>query len=169
MLQGTTEGIGFVLGGTPEFLLDTRRGLYSYEALQSRLAENSFAGKGLTDYSGPVINLPNLTPEELYHLLERLRDVFASGNPENWLVPDDALAAFMDHCANRVGEAYFRTPRNTVKAFVDLLAIVEQNPEVRWHDLLNQVDVNEDHDGSADHDIAGDGEGMDDELATLRL
>ncbi|MCY1495028.1 hypothetical protein D9M68_289200 [compost metagenome] len=169
VLQGTTEGIGFVLGGTPEFLLDTRRGLYSYEALQSRLAENSFAGKGLTDYSGPVINLPNLTPEELYHLLERLRDVFASGNPENWLVPDDALAAFMDHCANRVGEAYFRTPRNTVKAFVDLLAIVEQNPEVRWHDLLNQVDVNEDHDGSADHDIAGDGEGMDDELATLRL
>ncbi len=62
VLQGTTEGIGFILGGTPEFLLDTRRGLYSYEALQSRLAENSFAVNGLADYSGPVINLPSLTP-----------------------------------------------------------------------------------------------------------
>ncbi|KQW72362.1 ATP-binding protein [Ensifer sp. Root127] len=169
VLQGTTEGIGFILGGTPEFLLDTRRGLYSYEALQSRLAENSFAGRGLADYSGPVINLPNLTPEELYHLLERLRDVFASGNPDRWLVPDEALAAFMAHCANRVGEAYFRTPRNTVKAFVDLMAIMEQNPDARWQDLLDQVDVNEDRDGSADHEVAGDGEDPDDELATLRL
>ncbi|TIV89169.1 MAG: ATP-binding protein, partial [Mesorhizobium sp.] len=117
VLQGTTQGIGFILGGTPEFLLDTRRGLYSYEALQSRLAGNSFAGNGLADYSGPVVNLPNLTPEELYHLLERLRDVFAAGGQEKWLVPDEALHAFMDHCANRIGEAYFRTPRNTVKAF----------------------------------------------------
>lgn len=169
VLQGTTEGIGFILGGTPEFLLDTRRGLYSYEALQSRLAENSFAGKGLTDYSGPVVNLPSLTPEELYHLLERLRDVFAGGVQEKWLVPDDALTAFMDHCSNKIGDAYFRTPRNTVKAFVDLLAILDQNPGTRWQELLGEVDISEDRQGSADLDIAPDGEEPDDELATLSL
>ena len=169
VLQGTTEGIGFILGGTPDTLLDTRRGLYSYEALQSRLAANSFAVNGLADYSGPVVNLPNLTPEELYHLLERLRDVFAAGDPERWLLPDEALHAFMDHCASRIGEAYFRTPRNTVKAFVDLLAIIEQNPGADWRALLGAVDVAEDRGAVADHDIV-EGEGdPDDELATLRL
>lgn len=169
VLQGTTEGIGFILGGTPDTLLDTRRGLYSYEALQSRLAANSFAVNGLADYSGPVVNLPNLTPEELYHLLERLRDVFAAGDPERWLLPDEALHAFMDHCASRIGEAYFRTPRNTVKAFVDLLAIIEQNPGADWRALLGAVDVAEDRGAVADHDIVEDEGDPDDELATLRL
>ncbi|MVA58525.1 MULTISPECIES: ATP-binding protein [Rhizobium/Agrobacterium group] len=169
VLQGTTEGIGFVLGGTPEFLMDTRRGLFSYEALQTRLAENSFAINGLADYSGPVINLPSLTPEELYHLLERLRDVFAGGHPDKWLVPDAALTAFMDHCSNKIGDAYFRTPRNTVKAFVDLLSVLEQNPGTQWHDLIAQVDVREDRLGSQDLEIAADGEDPDDELATLSL
>jgi hypothetical protein len=169
VLQGTTEGIGFILGGTPEFLLDTRRGLYSYEALQSRLAENSFAGNGLADYSGPVLNLPSLTPEELYHLLERLRDVFAGGVQERWLVPDEALKAFMEHCANRIGEAYFRTPRNTIKTFVDLLAVLEQNPGTSWQELLGKVEVSEDRQGEVDHQISADGEESGDELATFSL
>lgn len=169
VLQGSTEGIGFVLGGTPDFLLDSRRGLYSYEALQSRLAENSFARNGLVDYSGPVINLANLTPEELYHLLERLRDVFALGDPRKWLVPDEALQAFMDHCANRIGEAYFRTPRNTVKAFVDLLAIIEQNPGTDWRELLGDVAIAEDRGDLDDHQVIDGGDDPDDELATFRL
>lgn len=169
VLQGTTEGLGFILGGTPEFLLDTRRGLYSYEALQSRLAENSFATNGLADYSGPVINLPNLTPEELFHLLERLRDVFAAGKAEDWLVPDEALHAFMDHCAGRIGEAYFRTPRNTIKAFVDLLAIIQQNPGADWRALLGAVDVAEDKGVGAEQDLIPIDDDPDDELATLRV
>lgn len=169
VLQGTTEGLGFILGGTPDFLLDTRRGLYSYEALQSRLAENSFATNGLADYTGPVINLPNLTPEELFHLLERLRDVFAAGKAEDWLVPDAALHAFMEHCASRIGEAYFRTPRNTVKAFVDLLAVLQQNPGADWRELLGTVDVAEDRGDLLDQEIIAVESDPDDELATLRL
>lgn len=169
VLQGTTEGIGFILGGTPEFLLDTRRGLYSYEALQTRLAANSFATNGLADFSGTVVNLPNLTPEELFHLLERLRDVFSSGDAEKWLVPDEGLHAFMDHCSGRVGEAYFRTPRNTVKAFVDLLAILEQNPDAQWQALLGAVEVVQDRGAAADLEIAEAGNDPDDELASLRI
>lgn len=169
VLQGTTEGIGFVMGGTPEFLLDTRRGLYSYQALQSRLAENTFAVNGVADYSGPVLNLPSLTPEELYHLLERLRDVFALGDAQKHLVPDDALAAFMDHCSNTIGDAYFRTPRNTVKAFVDLLAVLEQNPDRSWQDFLKQVSVVEDRQGALDDELISEIENPDDELATFRL
>jgi hypothetical protein len=166
VLQGTTEGIGFIMGGTPEFMLDSRRGLYSYEALQSRLAANVFAASGLVDYTGPVIKLPNLTPEELFHLLERLRDVFASGSQEKWLVPDEALHGFMDHCANNIGEAYFRTPRNSVKAFVDMLALLDQNPSTTWTDLINDVRIEADTGAVDDFANSDDGE---DELTTLRL
>ena len=66
VLQGSAAHLGFVLGGTPEFLMDTRRGLYSYEALQSRLAENTFARGCLVDLSGPVLRLSSLTPEDLF-------------------------------------------------------------------------------------------------------
>ena len=80
-LQGSAEGLGLLLGGTPEFLLDPRRGLYSYPALRSRLAENTFARDGLVDYTGPVLRLANLTPEDLYILLGKLRHVYAGGDP----------------------------------------------------------------------------------------
>jgi len=79
-LQSNTTGIGFVMCGTPEFLLDTRRGMYSYEALQSRLAENAFATGGLIDLSGPIVRLQNLSPEDLLVLLFNIRAVFAGGD-----------------------------------------------------------------------------------------
>ena len=129
VLQGNVGGIGFLFGGTPEFLMDPRRGLYSYEALQSRLSENTFAVDGLVDMTGPIMRLQSLTPEELYVLLQNLRHVYSGGNEEAYLVPDEALEAFMEHCSEHVGEAYFRTPRNTIKAFVHMLAVLEQNPQ----------------------------------------
>lgn len=140
-LQGSADGLGFVMGGTPDMLLDTRRGMYSYAALQSRLAENTFAAGGLVDFSGPVLRLANLSPEDMYVLLGKLRHVFAGGEQSRYLVPDDALEAFMNHCASRVGDAYFRTPRNTIKEFVNLLAVLEQNPDVEWSDLVKRVEV----------------------------
>lgn len=142
-LQGSASHIGFIMGGTPEFLMDTRRGLYSYEALHSRLAENQFAVDGLRDLGGPVIRLANLSPEELFVLLGKLRHVQALGDADRYLLPDEALTAFMQHCATRVGDAYFRTPRNTIKAFVQLLAVLEQNPDADWRALLGAVDVTE--------------------------
>ena len=145
-LQGTAEHMGFLLGGTPEFLLDTRRGLYSYEALQSRLAENSFAQRaGVIDYSSPTLHLANLTPEEVYVLLQNIRRVFASGDEEQYLVPDIALEAFLHHCSNTIGDAYFRTPRNTIKAFADMLSVLEQNQDLEWSDLIDSVAIPDDH------------------------
>ncbi len=141
-LQGSAQNIGFILGGTPEFLLDPRKGLYSYEALQSRLAENSFANQvGLIDYSATSLHLSNLAPEELYILLKNLRNVFASGDVSKYIVPDEALNAFLAHCSNQIGDSYFRTPRNTIKAFVDFLAILEQNPSLQWNELIKKVNI----------------------------
>ena len=164
MLQGNSEGLGFVFGGTPEFLMDSRRGLYSYEALQSRLAENQFAVPGLVDLSGPVVRLQNLSPEEFLILLGNIRTVFALGDAGRHLVPDDALDAFMAHCSQRIGEAYFRTPRNTIKAFVQFLAILEQNPALDWRELIGEVAL--DDDPSEGDPVASVD---DDELAAFQL
>ena len=140
-LQGNTSYLGFMFSGTSDFLLDTRRGLYSYAALQSRLAENTYATNGLVDYSGPVLRLANLAQEDFYLLLTRLRHVAAGGNPEAYLVPDQALTAFMAHCSSRIGDDYFRTPRTTIKEFVNLLAVLEQNPGTNWASLIGNVDI----------------------------
>lgn len=144
VLQGSTERIGFYFGGTPEFLLDSRRGLYSYEALRSRLAENAFARDGLVDLSGPVIRLQSLSPEELYVLLDKLRLLWAGGDTNALPVPDAALDAFLEHCSKKIGDAYFRTPRNTIRAFMDLLAVLEQNPGTDWGALLGRIEVGPD-------------------------
>lgn len=138
-LQGSGAGLGFLFGGTPEFLTDTRRGLFSYAALQSRLAENTFAKDGLVDMRGPVMRLASLLPEDLYVLLLNIRNVFAFGDPARFLVPDEAVRAFMQHCSERIGDAYFRTPRNSVKEFVHLLSVLEQNTNVAWPELLGKV------------------------------
>ncbi|MEA5112924.1 MAG: ATP-binding protein [Geobacteraceae bacterium] len=165
-LQGSAEHIGFLLGGTPDFLLDPRKGLYSYEALHSRLAENSFArSAGVIDYSSPTLHLANLAPEELLILLRNLRHVYASGDENKHLLPDEALTAFLAHCSNRIGDAYFRTPRNTIKAFVDLLAVLDQNADLRWNQLIEKVHLEEEH----NTDMPGIDLDSDDELATFQL
>lgn len=182
-LQGYAEGLGVCFAGTPEFVTDPRRGLYSYDALRTRLAENAFAVNGLVDYSSPVLRLSNLTQEDMFVLLEKLRLVYASGDRNRFLVPDEALEQFMRHCAERVGDAYFRTPRTTVKEFLDLLAVLEQNKRADWRQLIGQIslapEANPDLEPlppGTDDDAtiplaraALDGSGADDGLATFRL
>jgi hypothetical protein len=163
-LQGSTVGLGFILGGTPEFLFDTRRGLYSYTALQSRLSQNTFARDGLADFSGPVLRLAALSPEDFQILLEKLRYVYAAGDPEKYLLPDEAIPAFMQHCRRRLGDSYFRTPRTTITSFIDLLTILDQNPQVQWSSLIEELAVLPDTGGNADRAIEPD-----DEFTTFKL
>jgi hypothetical protein len=160
------------LGGTPEFLLDTRRGLFSYPALQSRLAENAFAKHGLVDLTGPVLRLASLSPEDLYVLLQKLRHISALGDPAQYLLPDAALGAFMEHCQKRIGETYFRTPRTTITAFANFLAVVAQNRGVAWRNVLDQVEVHPDRDDAAEPSLAVEsvrGANGDDDLTTFKL
>ena len=163
VLQGTARHLGFMLGGTPEFLMDTRRGLYSYEALQSRLAENTFARGGLVDLSGPVVRLSSLTPEDMFVLLSNVRRVVFG---DDRTFPDDALTAFMTHCSKRIGNAYFQTPRTTVTAFVNLLSVLEQNPGTDWRSLIGGVEISKDF---GDDMIGTKDDEADDELASFRL
>jgi hypothetical protein len=163
-LQGNAIGLGFIMGGTPEFLLDTRRGLYSYAALQSRLSQNSFASDGLVDFSGPVVRLSSLTPEDFYVLLQKIQNVYALGDPSKHMLPDQGIFSFMEHCSNRIGDTYFRTPRTTITSFVNMLAVLEQNPGTDWKQLLGGLDVAPDTGGVTDLKVDED-----DELASFKL
>jgi hypothetical protein len=137
-LQGSVRGLGFMMAGTDECLEDKRRGLYSYEALRSRLAENRLAGDGVVDFSGPVVRLQNLAPEELLVLLRNVRNVHAYGDPTKYIVPDEALEAVLKKASETLGAQYYKTPRDIVRSFVGLLNVLEQNPNRKWQEFLNQ-------------------------------
>lgn len=172
-LQGSFSSLGFIMGGTPEFLTDHRRGLYSYEALRSRLTENTFASQlGLMDYNTTVLRLASLTKEELYVLLQNLRHVFAYGDTKKYLVPDPALNAFLVHCSKKIGDSYFRTPRTTIKSFLDMLSLLEQYPQYKWSDILESVNIEKDREESGINTDIGHsqiGKNIDDEFASFKL
>lgn len=138
-LQGSVEGLAFVFAATDDCLKDRRRGLFSYEALATRLAPNRFAQEGVTDLAGPVIHLANLSPEDCYVLLHNVRRVHARGVDEGRLLPDEAIEAYLLDCNRRLGAAYFQTPRETIKDFIGLLNVLEQNPTAEWRQLLSQI------------------------------
>ena len=137
-LQGQTQGLAFLFAGTDECLEDRRRGLFSYEALATRLAPNRFSQGGRVDLSGPVVKLENLTPEDCFVLLHNIRSVFAASDTSKHLISDEGIHIFLKNCHDRMGAAYFQTPRDTVKDFVGLLKVLEQNPKTDWKHLLQQ-------------------------------
>ena len=137
-LQGNVAGLGFLFGGTNTFLEDPRRGLFSYEALATRLGDNTFARPGLKDFSGPVIRLQNLSPEDLFVLLHNIRAVFALGDPAKYSIDDEGIKQFMAYCSSTLGAEFFLTPRDAVKAFVGLLSVIDQNPGTNWATILRE-------------------------------
>jgi hypothetical protein len=137
-----------------------------YPALQSRLAQNTFAANGLVDFSGPVVRLGSLTPEDFYVLLQKVRAVYAFGDPAKHLLPNQGVMSFMEHCSKRIGDTCFRTPRTTITAFINVLAVLEQNPGAAWQDLLGGIDVAVDTGGAGDQEVeTGDG----DEFASFKM
>lgn len=140
-LQGRASGIGFIFAGTPECLEDRRRGVFSYEALATRLAPNRFASDERRDLNSPVIRLESLTPEDCYVLLHKIRDLFDEGDPAKRFFPDEAIEGFLEVCQQRMGASYFQTPRDTVKDFVGLMQVLKQNPGASWNLLLESKRV----------------------------
>lgn len=136
-LQGSVEGLGFCLAGTEDFLSDRRRGIFSYEALETRLADNPFAREGLVNMAGPVVRLESLSREEFYVLMSKIVHVHAKGEESDKLVDDASISRFMSHCERQIGASYFLTPRDAIKQFVGLLQILEQNPDETFDSLLH--------------------------------
>jgi hypothetical protein len=170
-LQGTVKHLGFLLAGTDEFLEDKRRGLYSYEALRSRLAENRFAGEDVKDFSGPVLRLQNLSPEDLFVLLRNIRHVHASGDEAKYIIPDEALVGVLKKASETLGADYYKTPRDVVRSFVGLLSVMEQNPGRGWQSFLGDGFLRKsDMPTSTEEEVAkGVPPPADDDLETLKL
>jgi len=168
-LQGNVAGIGFLFSGTDTFLEDRRRGMASYQALATRLADNTFARDGLKDLSGPVIRLPNLSPEDLFVLLHNIRNVFSLGDPTKHLIDEKGMQAFMAHCATTLGSDFFFTPRDAVKAFVGLLSVIEQNPGTDWRALLSQTTIDRTSDPETEPVVQDLEVTKDDDLTSFRL
>lgn len=142
-LQGTTSEIGFLFSGTDDFLEDQRRGLYSYEALATRLVVNEFAVNGINDFSGPLIKLENLSQNDFYILLLNIRNVFAEGDESKYLISDEGLEFFMEYLYKNLGTTFFSTPRDSIKKFVNLLSILEKNINLSWEELLEKTEKKE--------------------------
>lgn len=135
-LQGKAKYIGIIMCGTPQCIEDTRRGVYSYEALRSRLAEGRFGGE-ISDMLAPVIKLSPLTYEEMLVLIEKLEDIHSGlFGYENRLKQED-LIDFIKIEYSRVGADTNITPREVIRDFIELLDITYQNPQLDVRSLLN--------------------------------
>ena len=136
-LQGKARGIGFILSGTPQCIEDRRRGVYSYEALSSRLAEGKFSREGARDLLSPVIRLDPLTAEEMLVLTEKLADMHAGLYDYARTISEDELEVFIRIEYGRVGADTRITPREIIRDFIELLDILYQHPELRAEALLS--------------------------------
>ena len=136
-LQGRASYLGIIMSGTPQCVEDRRRGLYSYEALRSRLAQGRFASEGHVDMLAPVIQLQPLTPEELLVLVEKLADIHAGFFGYERVLREEDLVAFLQVELARVGADSHITPREIIRDFVELLDILYQNPALTLEELVN--------------------------------
>jgi hypothetical protein len=125
----------------------------SYGALAGRLAANPWGDGALKDFSGPVIRLESLSPEELWLLLHNIRNVFALGDPQKYLIPDEGIEAFIRRCAETLGAKFYQTPRDAAKAFTGLLSVLEQNPGADWRRILGGAPI-EKGEGDPDDPVA---------------
>lgn len=139
-LQGKARHLGIIMGGTPQSIEDRRRGVYSYEALRSRLTQGRFAGEGLSDMLAPVIRLNPLTYEELLVLIEKLAEIHAGYFGYERSLSEDDLISFLQIEFGRVGSDSHLTPREVIRDFIELLDIVYQNPSVSISTLLDSED-----------------------------
>ena len=135
-LQGKARYLGIIMGATPQAVEDKRRGVYSYEALRSRLAEGKFSRPGARDLLSPVIRLEPLTPEEMLVLCEKLAEMHAGLYEYERSIGAEALAGFIQIEYGRIGADQNITPREVIRDFIELLDLMLQNPEMKAADLL---------------------------------
>jgi len=156
ILQGKAKHIGFLMGGTPQCIEDRYKGVYSYEALRSRLAEGHFATDDLKDLSAPIIKLQMLTQEEMYVLVEKLRDIHAQLYSYTPMLKHEDLLYFLTVEYNRVGAETHITPREIIRDFIELVGIIHQNPQMSVETILGSNSFEMAKGGITDEDIHAD-------------
>ena len=139
-MQGKAGSLGIFVGGTPQFVEDERRGLFSYEALRSRLVAGRYAGgEGYRNYTGPIIKLDMLSDEEILILLQRLRGIHAMHYGYEPSLSDAQLIMFMQQAVNRLGADELLTPREVIRDFMDLLHTLHQHEGMTFVGLIGEM------------------------------
>jgi len=153
VLQGKATHIGFLMGGTPQCIEDKYRGVFSYEALRSRLAEGHFATADIKDLSAPIIRLAMLNQEEMYVLVEKLRNIHAGLYSYTPVLTHEDLLYFLTVEYNRVGAQTHITPREIIRDFIELANILHQNPSKTVAEILGSNSFEMAKGGLSDEDL----------------
>ena len=138
-LQGRAPGLALILGGTPQFLEDTRRGLFGYEALRSRLCDSRFALEGFKNLIGPVIRLRRLSDDELFALISRVTKLYAQSYGIEPRVSEEQMVEFLQICLGRAGADSMITPREMLRDYMTVLNILMQNPEATFEEVVGSA------------------------------
>ena len=134
-LQGRAPGLDIIFGGTPQFLEDTRRGLFGYEALRSRLCDSRFSTEGYKNLIGPVIRLRRLTDDELFALIVRVTKLHGQNYSWEPRISQEEMIEFLKICLSRAGSDLMITPREMLRDYMTVLNILLQNESVRFADI----------------------------------
>jgi len=139
--QGKISNLLINFAGTKEFLENERRGLFSYQALKSRLQTNKFESLEIRDYAQPVIKLTPLDHNEIFVLLKKLKLIFDFNYKTDIKISDEEISAFMEEIFNKPGASEFLTPREVIRDFLNILNIIRQNPEVDKTKLFGDIEI----------------------------
>ena len=138
-LQGRAPGLGLILGGTPQFMDDPRRGLFSYEALRSRLCDSRFASEEYRNLVGPVIRLKRLSDEELFALMSRITKLYAVNYGKTPRITESDMVRFLEHSLSRTGADEMITPREMLRDYMTVLNILMQNESATFEGVMKSA------------------------------
>ncbi|WP_173472941.1 ATP-binding protein [Eubacterium ruminantium] len=136
-LQGKASHMGIIMCGTPECMQDTRRGVYSYEALRSRLSEGRFSGE-YKDMLAPVISLKPLSYEEMYILIEKLSVLHSDLYDYQIRMSHEEMVGFLKFEFERIGAEKLITPREVIRDYIEILDIMYQEKDVTVSDIIGK-------------------------------
>lgn len=140
-LQGKITNLFFNIAGTKEFMENERRGLYSYQALKSRLETNKYETAELRDFAQPVIHLMPLNNNEVFVLLKKLKLIFDFNYKTESSISDEEIQFFMEEMYNKPGASEFLTPREVIRDFLNILNILRQNPSIDKTKLFDEMEI----------------------------
>lgn len=137
-LQGRAPGLALILGGTPQFMDDTRRGLFSYEALRSRLCDSKFSSEEYTNLLGPVIRLKRLSDDELFALISRITKLYAVNYGIEPRISEEQMIFFLQRALSRAGADSMITPREMLRDYMTVLNILMQNSDITFEQIMEK-------------------------------
>lgn len=135
-LQGKVKNVGIILAGTPESIYDSTKGLFSYEALKSRLY---FANPLQTKINplSPIITLSPLTQSDLVVLLERLSVIHSEVTGYNNEISLEEILSFLQYVYGH--SEVVATTRSIIRDFLNLLNTKNDDNSLSFEDVLKNI------------------------------